>query len=361
MKKYLFMAVAAMFCFSGCSDNDDPDPVIDPVDSTKGVFVVNAGVMGTSSGTLSYLNLEDNVILNNAFFEVNGQYIGDTFNDGIVFGDNIYLAVNGSNVIQVLDCNTLKLKKTITLDNEKSGPRRLAGLDNYVYVTLFSGYLAKIDTKTLNVTGTIEVGPNPEAVVVYNKQLYVAVSDGINSANDFADACVAVVDPVKMTVTKKISAGKNLTDLATDGEKLFVLSSGEYELTTWKQINYGVREIKGDKVSDILFAATSMALNAGTLYYIDNGYLADAVSYGRYDIRSGAVSSWISGAEVKFPAGFGVDRVTGDAYILSNNMGEGGFADYTSPGYMVRYDAEGGYVGKYDVGVCPTRVFFSYE
>jgi hypothetical protein len=42
-------------------------------------------------------------------------------------------------------------------------------------------------------------------------------------------------------------------------------------------------------------------------------------------------------------------------------MGEGGFADYTSPGYMVRYDAEGGYVGKYDVGVCPTRVFFSYE
>ena len=236
------------------------------------------------------------------FFEVNGQYIGDTFNDGIVFGDNIYLAVNGSNVIQVLDCNTLKLKKTITLDNEKSGPRRLAGLDNYVYVTLFSGYLAKIDTKTLNVTETIEVGPNPEAVVVYNKQLYVAVSDGINSANDFADACVAVVDPVKMTVTKKISAGKNLTDLATDGEKLFVLSSGEYELTTWKQINYGVREIKGDKVSDILFAATSMALNAGTLYYIDNGYLADAVSYGRYDIRSGAVSSWISGAEVKFPA-----------------------------------------------------------
>ena len=195
MKKYLFMAVAAMFCFSGCSDNDDPDPVIDPVDSTKGVFVVNAGVMGTSSGTLSYLNLEDNVILNNAFFEVNGQYIGDTFNDGIVFGDNIYLAVNGSNVIQVLDRNTLKLKKTITLDNEKSGPRRLAGLDNYVYVTLFSGYLAKIDTKTLNVTETIEVGPNPEAVVVYNKQPYVAVSDGINSANDFADACVAVVDP----------------------------------------------------------------------------------------------------------------------------------------------------------------------
>lgn len=362
MKKYLFLVVAVMLGFSSClNDKDDPEIIIDPSMSTTGVYVVNAGIMSMSSGTLSYFDYQNSTIYNNVFRDTNGVEIGDTFNDGIVYDNKIYLAVNGSNVIHVVDRSTLKLEKTIVLDKEKSGPRRLAGYNGNIYVTLFSGYLAKINTKTLTVTETIEIGPNPEAIVVYENQLYVAVSDALNQNTESSDACIAVVDPGKMAVTKRIQAGKNLTDLATNGSALFVLSSGEYESMTWKQINYGVKKVDGDKVSDILFAATDMVIKDNTIYYIDNGYLVESVSYGKYDINSGSKSNWIEASEVQFPAGIGIDPTTGDAFILSNNMGEGGYADYTSPGYMVHYAIDGAYKGKYNTGVCPTRVFFNYE
>ncbi len=362
MKKCIYAAaIAGLLSFSGCSDNEDgPVLIIDPVMSTSGVYVVNAGVWNTNSGTLSYLPLNENKIYNNVFFEANGQYVGDTFNDGISTTNRIYLAVNGSNVVQVLNRSTLKVEKTISFTGDTTGPRRLAQRDGDVYVTLYSGYLAKIDGETLNVT-SVKVGPNPEAVVVYDDKLYVAVSDALNSAGDFSGSCVAVVDPETMTVTKRIEAGKNLTDLATNGSELFVLSSGEYEPVTWKQINYGVKQIKGDAVSEILFPATYMSMRNETVYYIDNAYLVESTTYGKYDVKTGKTSSWISATEVKSPAGFSVDLDFGEAYILSNNLGEGGFVDYTVPGYMVRYDVDGKYVGKYDVGVCPTRIFFARD
>lgn len=360
MRKFIMMAaVAGMFCMAGCSDNDDPEPVIDPVMTSEGVFVVNTGNMGGNiAGSLSYLNYSSNTIANNVFYDANGQYVGDTFNDGIVYGDKIYLAVDKSNVVHVVNSETLKLEKTIAMDATMSSPRRLAAYDDKVYVTLLTGYLAQIDPATMSVTKTIEVGPNPEAVVVYNDLLYVAVSDGYNSAGDYANACVAVVDPKTMTVTKKIQAGKNLTDLATNGESLFVLSSGEYEAGTWKQINYGVKEIKNDQASEILFPATMMGMNATTLYYIDNGYGASSISYGKYDLKSGVTSSWISGSDIKSPAGLGVDALTGNTYVLSYNLGESGYADYRAAGYMARYDENDALKGTYTVGIGAVRVFF---
>lgn len=361
MKKFLLMAaVAGVFCFTGCSDSDEPGPVIDPVMTSEGVFVVNSGNLGGNiAGSLSYLDYSTNTIANNVFYDANGQYVGDTFNDGLVYGDKMYLAVDNSNVVHVLNAGTLKLEKTIAMDATMSSPRRLAAYDGKVYLTLFSGYLAQIDPATMSVVKTIEVGPNPEAVVAYNDKLYVAVSDGYNSAGDYANACVAVVDPKTMTVTKKIQAGKNLTDLATNGESLFVLSSGEYEAGTWKQINYGVKEIKNDQASEILFPATMMGINATTLYYIDNGYGASSISYGKYDLKSGATSSWISGSDIKSPAGLGVDALSGNTYVISYNLGESGYADYKAAGYMARYDENDALKGTYTVGIGAVRVFFN--
>ena len=364
MKKYFYIAaIVGLLGFSGCSnDEDGPEPIIDPVMYSTGAFVVNSGNMGKNiPGSLSYFDYSTGTVTNNAFYEANGQYVGDTFNDGLVWGDKIYLAVDQSNVVQVMDRGTLKLEKTIEMDATKSNPRRLAGYDNKVYVTLFTGYLAQIDPVTMSVTATVEVGPNPEAVVAYNDKLYVAVSDGYNSKGGYSEACVAVVDPKAMQVVKKINAGINLTDLATNGESLFVLSSGEYEAGTWKQINYGVKEIKNDQASEILFPATMMGINAETLYYIDNGYMADAVSYGKYDIASGKTSAWISGSDIKSPSGLGVDDLTNSAFVLSYNVGESGYADYSAAGYMVGYDGDGKKIGTYNVGIGAVRMFFNHQ
>lgn len=360
-KIFIPAVVTALMCFAGCQIDDGPELIIDPVMTTTGVFVVNTGVWPNNTGTLSFLPLNENKVYNNVFFEVNGQYVGDTFNDGLVTSDKIYLAVNGSNVIQVVDRGTMKQNKTIEFGGAANGPRRLTEYEGNIYVTLFSGYLAKIDATTMTVSSTVEVGPNPEAVVGLDGKLYVAVSDALNSAGGFSGACVAVVDPAKMIVTEKIEAGINLTDLATNGRDLFVLSSGEYEPITWKQINYGVKQIKGHEVTDILFPATYMAMRDETIYYIDNAYLVESTTYGKYDVKSGKSSSWIAATEVKSPAGFNVNVDSGDVYMLSNSLGEGGYVDYTAAGYMVRYDADGKYLGRYDVGVCPTRIFFARD
>ena len=62
--------------------------------------------------------------------------------------------------------------------------------------------------------------------------------------------------------------------------------------------------------------------------------------------------------KVVSPAGIDVDPASGDIFVLSYNLGEYGYADYYSDGYVMRYNNGGVRLHKYDVGVGPCAVFF---
>ncbi len=61
---------------------------------------------------------------------------------------------------------------------------------------------------------------------------------------------------------------------------------------------------------------------------------------------------------VDSPAAIAVDPVVGDVFVTSYNM-VGGYASYSTPGYVEQYKADGSLVKHYDTGVGPCYVNFN--
>ena len=374
MKKFILpiAAIALTLGFGACSNDKDepgtPTPPPTPEQSrSNGAFIVNAGSMYSNiDGSLEYIDYSTNNVINDVFKSVNqGQTIGDTFNDGYILDDEIYLAVTDSKVLHIIDREDYKLEKTISTADYNGGPRHITSYNGMIYMTLFGmpGYLAEVDPEKEEITRTLEVGPLPEYVCAFNDMLYVAVSDGYG---DGSQACVAVVDPKSFTVTKRITGVVNPVNLVTNGTQLFVCAWGQYmSEPPYSQYNYGAYEIVNNTLSEKICDATDIWIKDNYLYYISfpYGFDNDTLKYGLYNTSTKEDTSWIDSKDgVDYPVGGAVDPSSGDVFILSYELGEGGFASYSTPGYVKRYKADGTFVARYQTGVGPVSMFFNvYE
>ena len=109
MKKYLLgLAVLLMgtAVMTSCSDDNDGPETYLQVYST-GAYVVNSGNMYSKiESSLTAIDYASSTATQNVFKTANGRTLGNTANDGIVYGNKIYLAVDQSNTIEVIDKKT---------------------------------------------------------------------------------------------------------------------------------------------------------------------------------------------------------------------------------------------------------------
>lgn len=154
MKKYLLgLAVLLMgtAVMTSCDPAEDYPETYLQVYST-GAYVVNAGNMGSNiESSLTAIDYASSTATQNVFKAANGRSLGNTANDGIVYGNKIYLAVDQSNTIEVIDKNTKKsikqIKTTELLGNaEGAEPRHIIADGGKVYFTTYGGYVAAVDT-----------------------------------------------------------------------------------------------------------------------------------------------------------------------------------------------------------------------
>ena len=115
MKKYLLsLAVMAMGAtlLTGCLGDDSKGsdtPAEIPV--TKGVFIINNGNYYSSiDGSLTYINYATMTpsAQQNVYQTVNGESLGGTPNDVIVYGQKVYIVGSDENTIFVLDARNSK-------------------------------------------------------------------------------------------------------------------------------------------------------------------------------------------------------------------------------------------------------------
>lgn len=360
MKKYLFPALCAtLFAFAGCSDDDEvPAPVNpDPVEEAHLSYVLNQGSMYSGiDGTLDVLAEGDSAYLSNQFFAVNGQSLGDSPQEGVTYGSHLYVAVYGSNIVWVLDRLTLKIKAMVQT-NEPEGICAAAGA---VFVSNNDGYVSRIDTTTLTVTGRVAVGPNPAQMTAVGKDVYVSISDGYNSANGYADGFkVAKIDAESFEVTSQITVGMNPGPLCADSlGNVYVVARGNYG-----DIAPAVWKIRTNGAASYFCEGSDVACNGGKLYVLNNytNWYADPVvsilSYAAYDVADGSclTKELLKGQpQPESPTFIRVSPRDGHVYVGSSASAY----DYTSPGYLYRYDGEGRFVAKYNAGVAPCSIIF---
>lgn len=351
------LVLLAGMAAAACSDDETFAPTRYE-EGSLGAFVINQGNMGVVDGSVDAINFTDGTYASSVFAAANGQSLGDTPQDGVAYGSRLYIAVYGSDVVWAVDRTTMKIEARIPTND----PEGICAAGGCVYVSNNDGYLSRIDTTTLSVTGRIAVGPNPVRIAAANGFLYVAISDGYNYNGGYADGKrVAKVDMASFTKVKDIAVGLNPGPVTADAAgNVFVVCLGDYGATPSL-----VQKISpDDQVTDI-GPGTSIAARGTTLYVLDNVTdwsttpATTVTTYKTYDTQTGRVTNeaFIAGEGELPPAPVDIDvnPANGDLYVCSQPSVTG----YTLPGYVYRYDTAGRLVKRYDAGVHPCAVVFN--
>lgn len=379
MKKYLLgLAVLLMgtAVMTSCSDdNDGPETYLQ--EYSTGAYVVNSGNMGTKiESSLTAIDYASSTATQNVFKAANGRSLGNTANDGIVYGNKIYLAVDQSNTIEVIDKKTkqsIKQIKTTDLLGKAEGadPRHIIADGGKVYFTTYGGYVAAVDTTDFALQKKWQVGSYPEGLVIGNGNLYVANSNyGAGGGNI---SCINLSnDNVE---TKNIEGVNNPTSIYYASNVLYVLdnpvygpapdyaATGENSLRT-----VSFAEGKSQKVADGNYAVcvtTGAATTARTsVEMVRPHFFVLNTPYGGTPSVSVLVAGSTQAQAMTLsempvsPCGIFADPLNGHIFVLSYKMGDNGYADYNGNGYVVEYDSAGQKQHEYATGVGSCAMFF---
>lgn len=377
MKKYLLgLAVLLMgtAVMTSCSDdNDGPETYLQ--EYSTGAYVVNSGNMRNKiESSLTAIDYASSTATQGVFKAANGRSLGDTANDGIVYGNKIYLAVDQSNTIEVIDKTTKKsikqIKTTDLLGNaEGVEPRHIIADGGKVYFTTYGGYVAAVDTTSFALQKKWQVGSYPEGLVIGNGNLYVANSNyGAGGGNI---SCINLAnDNVE---TKNIEGVNNPTSIYYAAGLLYVLDNQYYDASYNAYGENTLRTVEfaqgtSQKVADGNYAAcvtTGAATTARTsvekvrpYFFVLNAPFGGTPSVSVLVAGSTQPQPMTLSEMPVSPCGIFADPLNGHIFVLSYRLGDSGYADYNGNGYVVEYDSTGKKLHEYETGVGSCAMFF---
>lgn len=373
MKKYLLgLAVLLMgtAVMTSCSDDNDGPETYLQVYST-GAYVVNSGNMYSKiESSLTAIDYASSTATQNVFKTANGRTLGNTANDGIVYGNKIYLAVDQSNTIEVIDKKTKQsikqIKTTELLGNaEGAHPRHIIAGGGNVYFTTYGGYVAAVDTTSFALQKKWQVGNYPEGLVFGNHTLYVANSNyGAGGGNI---SCINLSnDNVE---TKNIEGVNNPTGIYYAAGLLYVLDNQYYDASynaygenALRAVNFAVG--KSQKVADGNYAVcvTPGAITRTQVvrhyFYVLNAPFGGTPSVSALAAGSTQAQTMTLSEMPVSPCGIFADPLNGHIFVLSYRLGDKGNPDYNGNGYVVEYDRAGQKQHEYETGVGSCAMFF---
>ncbi|MDU1905402.1 MAG: hypothetical protein E6772_11510 [Dysgonomonas sp.] len=347
--------------FSSCSDDDDDKYIstIPPAlqESTNGAYILSSGKMNSNTASLYYYDLSktENKDAFEVFNTVNGISLGDVAQDMIVYGGKMYISMYNSGIIYVTDKNA-KLLATIKDATNKLQPRYFDAGSGKIFVSLYDGYLARIDTTSLTIDKKIAVGPNPERVKIANNKIYVANSGGLNER---FNNTISITD-LNLTDKIDIEVALNPYELKTDKKgNLYLVSRGNYGLWTpfipnsFQQINTTTDEVT------VIDEGRSYSIfpEGNKIYMLDKGYDENKNPYSNfmyYDTNKKEIveESFITDETViKDANSLSIEPVSGDYYVS--------VANGTNNGDVYIFSKDGKFKSKFDTGSAyPAGVWF---
>lgn len=344
-----------------------------PSEGTKirGFYLVNEGNMGSNKCTLDYFDYFTGLYARNFYAERNPSVIkelGDVGNDIGIYGSKLYVVVNCSHKVEVLDAHTGVRIGQVDIPNCRYVRfyRGKAYVSSYVGPVLIDanapkGAVYEVDTLSLNVTRKVSVGYQPEEMEIVDDYMYVANSGGYRVPN--YDNTVSVIQMIDYKQVEQIPVGINLHRLKKDKyDKLWVTSRGDYQsapsrlFVMEKKSGYNKMVV----TDTIPVACSNMALYGDSLYYYatewNNYTSSNTISYGIIDIRTKKVVSTnfiTDGTEkdITIPYGIAIHPETGDIFVTDAK-------NYVSSGTLYCFDRQGRKKWSVRTGDIPAHIVF---
>ncbi len=380
LRLFLPIAAAAALAAGGCRGDE---PVVaaeydvvagatpDPDSEIAGFYLLNEGNMGSNKCTLDYFDCSAATYIRNIYAECNPGVImelGDVGNDIQIYGSRVYVVVNCSHKVEVLDARTGVRIGQVDIPNCRyvrfSGDK--AYVSSYIGPVQIGadspkGGVFEVDTASLSITRQVTVGYQPEELEIVDGLLYVANSGGYR-APDY-DNTVSVVDLAEFKVIRAIPVDINLHRLRKDGRgRLWVSSRGNLHDIPSRLCVLEPRGKNGamEVVDTLDVECTDLAIHSDRLYYISSGMAGgEAPQYGVIDVntRTTLPGSFITDgteARIRRPYGIAVNPATGD--ILLTDAG-----NYVSSGTLYCFSPDGSLRWSVRTGDIPAAIAFLHK
>ena len=356
MKTKLFTVLLLIsVVFTSCDIQDIPIDENLPV-ATGNILVLSEGGFGQNNSTLAHYNLTSQTADLDYFQTQNSRGLGDLANDMIKYGSKIYIVVNGSSQIEVIDANTGVSLKRIPMFNGATAkqPRYIASYKNKVYVSSFDNTVTRIDTTSLAIDGSVTVGRNPEQLCIENGKLYVTNSGGLDFPN--CDNTVSVIDLTTFTETGKITVGLNPTKIkAGENGYVYVATNGDYatDFGHFQRIDTKTNTVKTyDNVT-----ASNFAVLDNKIYFYSYSNTVGVFDCTTEEVLLADFITDISALNTPttnittYIYSIDIDSYNGDVYLTTT--------DYMSNGSVYCFDKTGQFKFKIsNVGLNPNKVAF---
>ncbi len=334
--------------------------------AVAGFYLLNEGNMGSNRASIDYMDEETGTYTRNIYSERNPgvvKELGDVGNDLVIYGSRMYAAINCSHKVEVMHARDARRIDKIDIPN----CRYIAGHGRNVYVSSYispvqadphapRGAVFRIDTLSLEITGRVDVGYQPEELAVSNGKLYVANSGGYR-APDY-DRTVSVIDLETFTVIKEIDVAPNLHRVKVDSHGMvYVSSRGNLADIPSRlfiidpQLDRVTAELDCE-VTDMAVRGDSLFTFASTRNDITG---TRAISYAIVNLATGTVCGTPitdgTDADIKMPYCIDVHPVTGEVFITDAR-------NYVSSGRVHCYSPDGKRLWTQKTGDIPSSIAF---
>lgn len=344
MQKY-FKILLLLFLFSACSD-EPVETVFFDLETESGIFIACEGNFMYGNASLSFYNPESQKVTNQLFYARNNAPLGDVVQSLSLFQNRLFIVVNNSGKIYVVDAETAKYQGAVT---GLTSPRYIHFIsDEKAYVSdLYSTQITIIHPVTLEITGKIDLEEHTsEQMVQVGKYVFVS------SWTD--DEKILVIDTETDELIEIIEVPYQPKDLEVDKNgKIWVLSEGEYEsldenqepaLSRIDPTTFTIEQIYRFEPGTRP-ACLDMNSTSDTLYFlnrgvykmpVDNRHLPDSV------FRS---------SKNKLFYNLSVNPENNEVYVADA-------IDYTQNAVIYRYSASAEIIDSFRVGINPSDFLF---
>ena len=335
-----------------------------------GFYLLNEGNMGSNKASIDYFDATEGTYYRNIYAARNPTVVkelGDVGNDIQIYGNKMYAVINCSHKVEVLTPDSAKRITQIDIPN----CRYIAGYKSHVYVSSYvapvqidptapRGAVFKVDTVSLAVVDTVEVGYQPEEMTIVGDRLYVANSGGYRVSE--YDNTISVIDLNTFEVADVITIDQSSNFHRLDHDsmgRLWVSSRGNYygdinsDLLVIDPVSKQMIKSMGVPVSD-------MWLDDDTLYTISTewSYITgdNAVSYAKIDMATMEITDRNiikdgTDQRISLPYCIAVDPVTKDFYVCDAKS-------YVVSGTIYCFGSDGTLKWRQTTGQIPAHIAF---
>lgn len=378
MKQFItYISAAVLFSAATSCQRDDvlidivQTQVTEPVmTDVFGFYLLNEGNMGSNKASIDYFDATTGIYNRNIYAARNPEVVmnlGDVGNNIMIYGNKMYAVINCSHKVEVLTPDSARRVAQIDIPN----CRYALGYDGNLYVSSYVGMaqidptaprgaVFKVDTASLTVTDSVEVGYQPEEMAIIGNRLYVANSGGYH-VPDY-DNTVSVIDLRTFTVadvmTIEQSANFHRMDRDSHG-RLWLSSRGDY----YGNINSDLLVIDPESkqvIKEMGIPVSDMWADGDMLYTISTewSYVTgqNTVTFAKIDMAAMQVidrNIIKDGTEksITLPYCIAVDPVTKDFYVCDAKS-------YVVSGTIYCFNRDGILQWKQTTGQIPASIAF---